>query len=243
MDVILPFLRDIHLNDTLEWYLAHTEEYSKAFNRNAQYIELLIEQIGKFDPSIKELQIDDCSFSLINDRKLKISERRYNDFFSGSFTREGKYSGYASYYYQISSEPSSSGGSFLAVGIYNPNKELMDYLRREFTTRGEHIVSLIRKSKFELYTRNVMKRLPSEFVDSDYRFHTYMRQRDLILIKRLDISWFRQDNWIAATAAEFQRCMPFVEFINSIVDRYRNEVPLPVGHALRPIKRSTRDER
>lgn len=241
MDIILPFLRKVQQNDSHEWLLAHHEEYLQAFSRNAYYIELLRRKIGAFDPTIAPLHLADCSFSLIADRKLKINDRKYNDFLSGSFTRDGKYGGYASYYYQISPEPSDSGGSFLAVGIYRPNPELMDYIRREFAHDGEKIVKLIRRTGFELYTKNMMKRLPSEFMDSDMRFFRYLRQRDFILIKRLDSCWFKQENWTDLAAEEFYRCSAFIKFVNGIIEKYRNKSPLPVGHALRPIKRSTRD--
>lgn len=240
MDIILPFLRKVQQNDSHEWFLANHEEYLQSFSRNAYYLELLKRKIGEFDPTIAPLRLMDCSFSLIADRKLKINNRRYNDFFCGSFAQGGKYSGYASYYYQISPEPSDSGGSFLAVGIYRPNPELMDYIRREFAHNGEDIVRLIRRTGFELYAENMMKRLPSEFVDSDTRFFQYLRQRDFLLIKRLDSSWFEQENWIERAAEEFYRSRAFVKFINTVIDKYRSESPLPVGHGLRPIKRSTR---
>ena len=136
MDIIVPFLRDIHANDSREWYLANTDYYFKAFDRNAQYIQKLVGLIGKFDSTIAPLKLYQCSFALIRDQRIKIDQRNYNDFLSGSFTRGGKYSGYASYYYQISPEPSSSGGSFLAVGLYRPNKELLDCFRNTILEMG-----------------------------------------------------------------------------------------------------------
>ena len=241
MEHIIPFLQNIHLNDNREWFMEHRKEYLYAFDHNAMYIQKLIQLIGKFDADITHLHLSDCSFALPRDSKLKIDNRTYNDFLSGCFARDGKYGGWAGYYYQISPLPSSSGGSLLAVGLYRPNKELMDYFRDEVVTNGEHIDELIRASGFEPYMRNQLRRIPSGYnINTKYRNYLYMR--DMMLIKPLNIEWFMAEDWCERTAEAFSRCKPFVDYINSIIERYKRECPLPVGHGLRPIKRLHREQ-
>ncbi|MBO5717472.1 MAG: DUF2461 domain-containing protein [Alistipes sp.] len=240
MDLILPFLRDIHNNDNNKWYLANSQRYVEAFDRNAKYIEKLIRLIGEFDPSISRLKLYQCSFSLMRDQRIKLDDREFNDFFSGSFTRGGKHSGYASYYYQISPEPSSSGGSFLAVGIYRPNKELMDYIRREITKMPEEFDQMVKSTGFELYLKDALLRVPGGF-NADPRFEPYIFMRHMLLIRRVDISWFEQEDWCERTAEVFKECKPFIDFLNRTIDLYREESPLPVGHALRPLRRLKRE--
>lgn len=241
MDLIVPFLRDIHLNDNREWYLANTDYYFKAFDRNAQYIQRLVGLIGKFDSSIARLKLHQCSFSLVRDQRLKIDNRIFNDFLSGSFTRGGKYSGYASYYYQISPEPSSSGGSFLAVGLYRPNKELLDLFRKTIVEEGlDKFDTLIKSTGFNPYHKDELKRIPSK-VSVDPKFEDYVYMRHILLILPLNIEWFYKEDWCERTAEVFERCKPFVDFVNRIVETYRCSSPLPVGHGLRPIKKLERD--
>ena len=240
MDLIVPFLRDIHDNDSREWYLANTETYFKAFDRNAKYIQKLIGLIGEFDPTIAPLKLHQCSFSLLRDSHLKIDDRKYNDFLSGSFTRGGKYSGYASYYYQISPEPSCSGGSFLAVGLYQPNRELLDYFRRRLVQDPESVAKAIESSGFEPYANNDRPRVSSRYnVEPKYEKYLYMRH--MLLILPLNLEWFYQDDWCEKMADIFERCKPFVDLVNNIIEEYRMESPLPVGHGLRPIKKKQRE--
>lgn len=241
MDLIVPFLRDIHSNDSREWYLANTDYYFKAFDRNAQYIQKLVGLIGKFDSTIAPLKLYQCSFALIRDQRIKIDQRNYNDFLSGSFTRGGKYSGYASYYYQISPEPSSSGGSFLAVGLYRPNKELLDCFRNTILEMGvEKFDELVKSTGFTPLMKDELKRIPIR-VSVKRKYEDYLYMRHPMLILPLDLEWFHQEDWCERTAEIFERCKPFVDFVNSVVDRYRSESPLPVGHGLRPIKKLERD--
>jgi uncharacterized protein (TIGR02453 family) len=241
MDIIVPFLRDIHANDSREWYLANTDYYFKAFDRNAQYIQKLVGLIGKFDPTIAPLKLYQCSFALIRDQRIKIDQRNYNDFLSGSFTRGGKYSGYASYYYQISPEPSSSGGSFLAVGLYRPNKELLDCFRNTILEMGlEKFDELVKSTGFTPYKKDELKRIPIR-VNVSRKYEDYLYMRHPILILPLELEWFYQEDWCERTADIFERCKPFVDFVNSVIDSYRSESPLPVGHGLRPIKKLERD--
>lgn len=241
MDVILPFLRAVHHNDSKEWYLAHREEYLEAFRRNASSIEKLIHLIGEFDEDIAKLEVSDCSFALPRDRKLKIDDRLFNDFLSGCFYRDGKYGGWAGYYYQISPLPSSSGGSFLTVGIYQPNKELMDYFRREFIDNGDYVHKLVKETGFKPYLRDQLRRMHPGYRPK--REHLdYLYLRSMMLIKPLDEWWFLRDDWHERTAEEFRRCKPFVDYVNSIIARYREESPFPVGHGLRPIPRHIHDQ-
>lgn len=240
MDLIVPFLRDIHLNDSREWYLANTERYFKAFDRNAKCIEKLIGLIGEFDPTIARLKLNQCSFSLVRDQRMKLDEREYNDFLSGSFARGGKHSGYANYYYQISPEPSSSGGSFLAVGIFRPNKELMDCIRREFTKIPEEFDEMVKRTGFTPYLKDALQRAPGGF-NTDPRYVPYIFMRHMLLIRPVDISWFEQEDWCERTAEIFRECKPFIDFLNRAIDIYREDSPLPVGHALRPLKRQKRE--
>ena len=240
MELIVPFLRDIHSNDNSEWYLANTDYYFKAFDRNAHYIQRLIDLIGEFDHHIAPLKLHQCSFGLMRDQRVKLDDRLYNDFLSGSFTREGKYSGYASYYYQISPEPSSSGGSFLAVGLYRPNKELMDCFRKELIQNPERVHNIISSTGFEPYLKDQLQRLPSK-IELDLQYEPYLYMRHIFLIYPLDIEWFYQDDWCEKCAKIFEKCKPFIDLVNDIVDHYRRDSSLPVGHALRPIKRPQRD--
>lgn len=240
MDLIKPFLQDIHQNDNQEWLAANRDYYNQAFGRNAQYIKLLIELIGKFDSSVASLTLNQCSFNIERDQRIKIDDRKYNDFFSGSFTRGGKYSGYASYYYQISPEPSSSGGSFLAVGLYRPNKELLTYFKRTIVELGtQEFDAMIKRTGFKIYDKESVKRIPSN-ISVEKQYEHYFHMRDILLILPLEIEWFEQENWCEKTAKIFERCKPFIDFINSAVDNYRNSSALPVGHGLRPIKRVER---
>ena len=240
MDLIKPFLQDIHQNDNQEWLAANRDYYNQAFRRNAQYIKLLIELIGKFDSSVASLTLNQCSFNIERDQRIKINDRKYNDFFSGSFTRGGKYSGYASYYYQISPEPSSSGGSFLAVGLYRPNKELLTCFKRLIVEFGtQEFDDMIKHTGFKIYDKEYVKRIPSD-ISVDKKYEHYFHMRDILLILPLEFEWFEQENWCKKAAKIFEKCKPFIDFVNSAVDNYRNSSALPVGHGLRPIKRLER---
>jgi uncharacterized protein (TIGR02453 family) len=240
MDLIIPFLQDIYQNDSLEWFAANKDYYVKAFDRNAQYIQQLIKLIGKFDPTIATLRLSDCCFSIERDRRIKIDDRRYNDFFSGSFTRGGKYGGYASYYYHISPEPSSSGGSFLAVGIYRPNRELLVHFKRAIAELGvEQFDKMVKRTGFKVYDKERVKRVPGA-IRADKKYEHYLHTSDMLLIMPLDIEWFKQEDWCKKCAKIFEKCKPFIDFVNSAIDSYKSTSPLPVGHGLRPIKRLER---
>lgn len=222
MDDIVKFLQGIHLNDNKEWYFENSRYYVSAFHSNAIYIQDLIDMIGKFDITIKYLTLSDCSYPLWRHPKQKIDDRIFNDFLGGYFARLGKRSGFGGYYYQISPDPSDSGGSLLAVGIFNPSRELLDRFRRDAQQNGAHIMELINATGFELLERDRFQRIPKGFsIEPEYR--DLLLQRHIMLVKRVGLKWFYNKNWMERTAREFRRCKPFLDYINTIVERHIRE--------------------
>lgn len=216
MDNIVTFLQGIHLNDNKEWYMANRESYAQAFYDNAQYIQQLIKLIGDFDETIRYHRLPDCSYALLRPHKLKLDTRKYNDYLGGFFARAGKNSGYGGYYYHISPLPSDSGGSLLAAGIFNPSRELLTAFRHDAEKNGATIMELIRRSGFKLLERDKFIRMPSGFnIEPEYR--DLLLQRHIMIIKRVDISWFYHEKWLERTARQFRNCKPFIDYINNIV--------------------------
>ena len=220
MDKIVTFLQGIHLNDNQEWFLANRANYIQVFAQNAEYIQQLIPLIGKYDSTIKFHRLADCSYTLLHSSKEKSIKRKYNDYIGGFFARAGKNSKYAGYYYQISPEPSDSGGSLLAVGIFNPSREVLEWFREDAVKNGSTIMELIKATGFELLERDRFTRLPKGMtIEPEYR--DLLLQRHIMLVKRVGTKWFYNEKWVERTARTFQRCKPFVDYVNAIVDQHK----------------------
>lgn len=217
MDRILSFLEGIHLNDSKEWFFANRRAYIEAFTTNAENAQKLAKMIGKYDTAIGYLRLADCSFPLPRHYKLKHSDRTYNDYFGGFFARGGKRSGYAGYYYHIAAEGSNSGDSLLAVGIFNPSREVLEWFREDAVKNGSTINELIRATGFQLLERDRFQRLPKGMnIEEEYR--DLLLQRHIMLVKRVGTKWFLDDNWVERTARTFKRCKPFIDYVNAIID-------------------------
>lgn len=220
MDNILTFLEGIHHNDTKEWFFANRRAYIEAFSKNAENAQKLAKLIGKYDPAIGYLRLADCSFPLPRHYKLKHSDRTYNDYFGGFFARGGKRSGYAGYYYHIAAEGSTCGDSLLAVGIFNPSREVLEWFREEAVKDGSTIMELIKASGFQLLERDRFLRLPKGMtIDEEHR--ELLLQRHIMLVKRVGTKWFLREDWLERTARTFKRCKPFIDYVNAIIDEHR----------------------
>lgn len=220
MDNILSFLKGIHLNDSKEWFFANRRAYIEAFSTNAENAQKLAKMIGKYDTAIGYLRLADCSFPLPRHYKLKHSDRTYNDYFGGFFARGGKRSGYAGYYYHIAAEGSNSGDSLLAVGIFNPSREVLEWFREDAVKNGSTINELIRATGFQLLERDRFQRLPKGMnIEEEYR--DLLLQRHIMLVKRVGTKWFLGDNWVERTARTFKRCKPFIDYVNAIIDEHK----------------------
>mgnify|MGYP003549090750 FL=1 len=62
MKEVMTFLNGILVNNNRPWFQEHKELYLKAHNKINEIAVELIDGISKFDTSIKNLTVNDCTY-------------------------------------------------------------------------------------------------------------------------------------------------------------------------------------
>jgi uncharacterized protein (TIGR02453 family) len=101
-------------------------EYEKVKSVFQEYVNHLIEQISAFDPSVSHLKPKDCIFRINRDVRFSKDKSPYKTNMGAYMCKVGKKGNGAGYYIHL--EP---GKSFLAGGIWMPEKNLLDLIRQE----------------------------------------------------------------------------------------------------------------
>lgn len=136
MKEVIAFLRELHDNNNREWFDAHRAEWKRVKTRFAGFTEQLIDGISSFDPSVRGLRVQDCTYRIARDTRFSPDKRPYKEHIGAYIAPGGKKSGYAGYYFHV--EPDTGEGStyghMLAVGLYCPEPVVLHSVRDEIST-------------------------------------------------------------------------------------------------------------
>ena len=67
MKEVIDFFRRLHDDNTREWFDAHRAEWIRVKGRFADFTGQLIEGIASFDPEVRGLRPQDCTYRIARD--------------------------------------------------------------------------------------------------------------------------------------------------------------------------------
>jgi uncharacterized protein (TIGR02453 family) len=139
----LRFLASLKKNNNKPWFDAHRTQYEAARIDFQNFIQLVIDQLGKSEPSVAGLSARDCLFRINRDVRFSKDKSPYKTNFGASIKPGGRKSGLAGYYFHL--EP---GKSFAGGGLWMPEPENVKKVRQEIDYNWEEFRSLIGNKKF-----------------------------------------------------------------------------------------------
>ncbi|BAV09301.1 TIGR02453 family protein [Filimonas lacunae] len=140
----LQFLKGLKKNNAKEWFDGHRKEYDAAKGDFAALVKEIIEQHGKKDATIAELEAKQCVFRINRDVRFSKDKAPYKSNFGASFKRDGKKSVYAGYYIHV--EP--GGNSFIGGGLWMPEPDALKKVRQEIDYCLEEFEGIVKSKKF-----------------------------------------------------------------------------------------------
>lgn len=218
MHEIIDFFRRLHDNNDREWFDAHRTEWLHVKGQFAAFTEQLIEGIGAFDPTVRGLRAQDCTYRIARDTRFSTDKSPYKTYIGAYIAPHGKKSGYAGYYFHI--EPCCDSlvwCNLLSAGAVCIEPTLLRSIREEILDNGAEIEAAIKKAKgFRLCQNNKLKRVPTGFpADSEYA--EMLKLKDVYLEKPITEEFLLADDLLERTLAEFRRTQPFIALLNRAI--------------------------
>ena len=219
MKQVIAFLRELHDNNNREWFDAHRTEWKRVKTRFAGFTEQLIDGISAFDPSVRGLRVQDCTYRIARDTRFSPDKTPYKEYIGAYIAPGGKKSGYAGYYFHV--EPDTGEGStyghMLAVGLYCPEPVVLRSVRDEIFDNGAEVERTIREADaFPLCRDNTLRRTPKGY-PSGSAYDELRRLRELLLERRLTERELLDDGLLERTLEAFRQTQPFVALLNRAV--------------------------
>lgn len=134
---VFSFLKTLEKNNNREWFTEHKGEFKELEGEVKGFYNAIMEKLKTHD-EIERLKM----FRIYRDVRFSKDKTPYKTHFGGSFARMGaKLRG--GYYLHL-----QPGGSFIAAGFWDPNKEDLYRIRKEFELDATEIREIINEKKF-----------------------------------------------------------------------------------------------
>lgn len=215
MEDVITFLNKILVNNNRPWFQENKNLYLKAQNQINKIAFELINGISKFDSSINNLTISDCTYRIYRDIRFSPDKRPYKTHMGIYVCPQGKKSGLAGYYLHFEAEGSEYLGlNGLYTGMYNPDKESLKSIREDICYDGASFEDAIKKAKnFTLDTSCSLSKTPKDFPkNTPYDYLLRLKQYNLIQAMPKEMLFSR--HMIEWVLEEFKTSLDFNTLLN-----------------------------
>lgn len=205
----LRFLNELKINNNREWFEQNKSEFKSLETVVKRFYNSLMDKMKEHD-EIEKLKM----FRIYRDVRFSKDKTPYKSHFAGSFSRAGaKLRG--GYYLQI-----RPGGSFIAAGFWEPNKEDLLRIRKELELDATALRELINKPSFkntwgELVGDEV-KTAPKGFSKDDPNIDL-IRKKAFIFVRNFTDKEVLNKDFIVEVNKSFKEIRPYFNLMSEIL--------------------------
>ncbi|RYY96482.1 MAG: DUF2461 domain-containing protein [Chitinophagaceae bacterium] len=212
----LRFLTSLKKNNEKAWFDAHRTAYEAARIDFSNFLQLLIDALGKHDLSVAGLTARDCLFRINRDIRFSNDKTPYKSNFGASIKRGGRKSPFAGYYFHL--EP--GGNSFVGGGLWLPDAPKLKGMRQEIDYNWEEFRGILQHKPFkktftDLYQGNDQRlsTMPKGY-DKDNPAAGYLKLKSFIAETRIADEDLTKATLHKKTLEAFLALKPLLDFIN-----------------------------
>lgn len=215
MKDVMTFLNGVLVNNNRPWFQENKDLYQKAQNKIYAMAEMLISGISKFDSSIKNLSVSDCTYRIYRDIRFSPDKRPYKTHMGIYVCPNGKKSGLAGYYLHFEGDGAEYiGCNGLFTGLWNPDKNTLKSIREDICYDGDAFEEAIKKAaNFTLDTSNSLTKNPKDF-PPHHKHDTLLRLKQYNLVQKLPEGMLYSDHLIEWALEEFKTSLEFNNLLN-----------------------------
>lgn len=226
MKEIIEFLRRLQRNNNRQWFGDHKAEFMQLQSEFNVFVDDLIMETAKFDPTIAGLSARDCTYRIYRDVRFSDDKSPYKTHLGAFITRGGKKSGYMGYYIQVG----TGGDGFpqchmIAAGDYCCDPRVLQVVREDIID-GEgdfdNIVRDVADKRFSLDVSNSLKRNPKGFA-ADAPWGEYLRLKNYCLTYVPDDDFMLAPGLVGRMAEMMRTAKPFLDYVNRAIDYVKEE--------------------
>lgn len=206
----LPFLIKLSKNNNRDWFNDNKAEFKAIETKVKEAYNSLGELLNNHD------QIDKVKvFRIYRDVRFSKNKLPYKTHFGGSFHRK-KPELRGGYYLHI--QPKNE--SFIATGFWEPNKEELFRIRKEFEMDDSEIREILNQTKFKNtwggFVGDELKTAPKGF-DKEHQAIDLIRKKQFIFIKKYTDKEVNSKGFLDDVNTSFVNVRPFFDYMSDIL--------------------------
>ena len=204
------------INNNREWFNENKKQYEKARKEVEKFVDHLIPNLLKIDPSVGPLSSKETMFRIYRDIRFSKDKTPYKTYFGAFLAPGGRKSDKAGYYVHISADECFVGG-----GSHNPMGENIKKIRSEIYYNIDEFKSIINNKKFtdtfEVLKGEKLKRPPAGY-SKDFPDIELLKHKDFTVFQTIGKNMVTSPDFDKQVLDIFSTMKPFNQFLNRALD-------------------------
>lgn len=203
------FLKKLKNNNNRNWFTTHKNEFIAIQNDVKSFYKEVENKLNRHD-NIEKFKL----FRIYRDVRFSKDKTPYKTHFGGHYVRRGQQKR-GGYYLHI--EP---GNSFIAGGFWNPNKEDLFRIRKEFETDTSIIKKIITEQNFINHFKKLrgdtLKSAPRGF-DKNHPNIEFIKMKQFIVTEEFDDRIVLSSSFLNKVNESFIAMRPYFNYMSEVL--------------------------
>jgi uncharacterized protein (TIGR02453 family) len=203
------FLKELSKNNNKDWFEQHKPTFKTHEKAVKSFFETIKEGLNHHD-EIEKMKM----FRIYRDVRFSKDKTPYKTHLSASFSRLGAHLR-GGYYIHL-----TPGGSFLATGFWDPNKEDLFRIRKELETDASEFREVIGEKSFKKIwgdlAGDAVKTAPKGF-DREHPDIDLIRKKQFIFIRNFSDKEVLSDSFSREVDESYRSIRPYFDLMSDIL--------------------------
>lgn len=198
---------------------ANRPAYEAARADFLQFTQQVLTGFANYEPDLLPLQPKDCVFRQNRDVRFSADKSPYKINMGAAFSKGGKKSVLAGYYFHL--EP---GKSFVGGGLWMPDKALVQKVRQEIDYCWDEWQLMLKNKSFQKHYSDfsrepemILQREPKGY-DKNNPAIAYLKMKSWVATQFLTDTALTESNLVKNVIDAFKALQPFVHFMNRAIE-------------------------
>ena len=216
----IGFLSLLKKNNNKPWFDQNRDKYISAKNNFEEFVKKIISLTSSFDDDIKLLEVKNCTFRINRDIRFSKDKTPYKSNMGAYFSRGGKKSVFAGYYFHL--EP--GGKSFAGGGLWMPTPQDLQKVRQEVDYCFPEFKNILNSSSFkkhypglEMNKKEMLINVPKGY-DKNNPAGDFLKLKSFVATKEISDSHLNLQSFTKEVSLAFKALMPLVKFMNRALE-------------------------
>lgn len=213
----VDFLKKLKKNNSKEWFETNRTKYLTAKENYLDFVTAVLHSLKSIDPTLQDIQPKNCTFRINRDVRFSANKNPYKTNFGASFSKGGKKTACAGYYFHL--EPDAC---FIGGGYWMPLAEDLNKIRQEIDYNFEEFNKIINRKTFvsafgTLDNKEKLVRPPKGY-EKDNPAIELLKLKNFIVMASIEDKELLDEQLIPKVISHFEAMKPLVDFLNRAID-------------------------